>query len=127
MNKKLKLAVVAMAVAGLMALIVLDCSLSRERLAVSHSGRLASYGSNDDRPECFHEQKPPTEPVHLHAKTFQPHPYKRDDGAPGLAPGHDDGNCGSVGGGVWKCLISPSRHIRSGRWETHDPRGSCKG
>src|SRR4030095_16870788 len=52
--------------------------------AVNHSGRLASRGSNDDRPECFHEQKPPTESVHLHAKTFQPHPCKRDEDAPGL-------------------------------------------
>src|SRR4029453_5900355 len=55
--------------------------------AVNHSGRLASRGSNDDRPECFHEQKPPTEPINLHPKTFQPHPYQRDEDPPGLDQG----------------------------------------
>ena len=87
MNKKLTLAVVATAVAGLMALVGAPLlSQSRAASAANHSGRLASHGSNNDGHECFHEQKPPTEPVHLHGKTLQPHPYKRDYGAPGLGP-----------------------------------------
>ena len=96
--------------------------------AANPSGRLASHRSNDDGPECFYEQKPPTEPVHLHGKILQPHPCKRDDGAPGLARGPDEGNCCSVVGELGaKWLRSTSRHIRAGWWKTHDARAGCKG
>ena len=94
--------------------------------AANHSGRMANHGGNDDGPGCFHEQKPPAEPVHLYGKTLQPHPYKRDDGAPGHAPGPaGDSDCCSVVGGVGT-LNSPIRHIRSGRWKTHDAPANSK-
>ena len=94
----------------------------------NHTGRLASHGSNDDGQGCFHEQKPPTGPVHIHGKTLQPRPCNRDDGAPGLGPGGlSEGNCCSVVGVVGaKCLCSLLRHIRTGRWKTHNAPASCK-
>ena len=127
-NKKLTLAVAATAAAGLMALVgapLLSQSRAASQPTIQGVWRITEITTTG--PNASTNRKPPTEPVHLHGKTLQPHSCKRDDGAPRLAGGPaGDGNCCSVVGGVWNWLNSPIRHIRSGRWKTHDAPASCK-